>query len=60
LILQNAGCTEEQRLEALQQLQSMAQQGDGHAGAALASLTGGGGDMGNPVDGLNQVIVVRG
>lgn len=46
--------TEEQRLLVLQELQSLAQQGETQAASALSSLMG---DMTNAVDGSNQVIV---
>nr|PNR56097.1 hypothetical protein PHYPA_006994 [Physcomitrium patens] len=47
-------CTEEQRLLVLQELQSLAQQGETQAASALSSLMG---DMTNAVDGSNQSFV---
>lgn len=55
MILQN--CTEEQRPQYVQQLQTLAHQGEAQAVSALSSLMGGG-DMTNATDGSNQVIVM--
>ncbi|XP_073387711.1 chromatin modification-related protein EAF1 B isoform X2 [Physcomitrium patens] len=50
-------CTEEQqRTQCLQQLQTLANQGEGQAVSALSSLMGGG-DMTNAADGSNQSFV---
>lgn len=53
-LFQVGGCTEDQRVLILQQLQLLAQQGDNQAAAAFSNL---GGDMATMIPSSPQVVV---